>query len=499
MSRVQRGHDPNVRFATPEQEKIAHEMLAEWNTDNKQRPVVVYTIPHGDTTREFLAWKSMTKPKSVIGRCTRAYPVYEEATSKWYFLKDLWRAHDLDPEAKTLEELQRNEVQNVPKFVCGGDIVQETTETDLYVPIVDSNDPDAPPLPDRRNGDWRLGDNWNRITRRIHHCFVVNFIGRPLETFENSEQLMQVVFDAFIGGSFTFFGGFFLTLVVLAHKEAYEKCGIVHRDISAKNILITMNGRGILNDWDLAKHKLQLEKPRRHEITGTWQFMSCLLLRREALVHSIQDDMESFYYVMLYYGLRFLSHNYKKMEVRQLLHEIFDQEKHGANGKAYGGDGKALLLVGLTFEGLDFKFTTEPFDHWWDGTHKAVSEWFAHCRQKSSNANTNAEPLDPSQLGLRNHDAIVKVFQSVLGMTWPKDEHKVDAAPNITEGSTVRSAHKRSSNRMIVNSAGGSSLKRSYDASADGQDSSHGGSKKRRTTKPSATATRSSSRLASQR
>ncbi|KAG6812402.1 hypothetical protein H0H92_003083 [Tricholoma furcatifolium] len=438
----------------------------------------------------------MTKPKSVIGQCTRPYPVYKEATSKCYFLKDSWRAHDLDPQAKTLE-LEGKEVQDVPRFVCGGDIVEETSETALYVPVVDSNDADATPLPDRRNDDWRLGDNWDRITRRIHHCFVVDFIGKSLETFKNSKQLMQVIFDAFIGGSFASFGGFFLTLVVLAHKEAYEKCGIVHRDISARNILITMDGRGVLNDWDLAKHESQLEKPRRHEITGTWKltFMSCLLLRRKApLVHSIQDDIESFYYVMLYCGLRFLSHNYQR-DVRQFLHKIFDQEEFGADGKVYGGDGKALLLVGLTFEGLDFKFTTEPFHYWWDGTRKAVSEWFAYCRQKSSNANANAEPLDPSQLGLRNHDAIVKVFQSVLGMTWPKDEHKVDAASNIAQGSTVRSAHKRSSNRMIVNSAGGSS----YDASADGQDSLHGGSKKRRTTKPSATAPRSSSRLASRR
>jgi RIO-like serine/threonine protein kinase len=38
-----------------------------------------------------------------------------------------------------------------------------------------------------------------------------------------------------------------------AHKEAFEKARILHRDISVGNILITEDGRGILIDWDLCK------------------------------------------------------------------------------------------------------------------------------------------------------------------------------------------------------------------------------------------------------
>lgn len=37
------------------------------------------------------------------------------------------------------------------------------------------------------------------------------------------------------------------------HKDAYEKCGILHRDVSGANILILDNGRGILNDWDMSR------------------------------------------------------------------------------------------------------------------------------------------------------------------------------------------------------------------------------------------------------
>lgn len=45
--------------------------------------------------------------------------------------------------------------------------------------------------------------------------------------------------------------------VAVAHKEAWEKAEILHRDISCGNILIDDNkeGFGFLNDWDLCKSK----------------------------------------------------------------------------------------------------------------------------------------------------------------------------------------------------------------------------------------------------
>jgi len=47
-------------------------------------------------------------------------------------------------------------------------------------------------------------------------------------------------------------------LPLLAHKDAYEKAGMLHRDISIGNILIIKNADGsyggLLIDWDLARH-----------------------------------------------------------------------------------------------------------------------------------------------------------------------------------------------------------------------------------------------------
>ena len=55
----------------------------------------------------------------------------------------------------------------------------------------------------------------------------------------------------------------------IAHTDAYDKTQILHRDVSAGNILITERGTGILIDWDLSKKvKEDLDaRPRRHSRT----------------------------------------------------------------------------------------------------------------------------------------------------------------------------------------------------------------------------------------
>ena len=50
--------------------------------------------------------------------------------------------------------------------------------------------------------------------------------------------------------------------MLIAHAAAY-KAQILHRDISAGNILISEKGTGILIDWDMSKHVDGDEKPRR--------------------------------------------------------------------------------------------------------------------------------------------------------------------------------------------------------------------------------------------
>ena len=45
-----------------------------------------------------------------------------------------------------------------------------------------------------------------------------------------------------------------------AIDKAYNSAGLLHRDISFANIMITADGRGILNDWDHAGTKDELTR-----------------------------------------------------------------------------------------------------------------------------------------------------------------------------------------------------------------------------------------------
>ncbi|KAH7907198.1 hypothetical protein BJ138DRAFT_1014903, partial [Hygrophoropsis aurantiaca] len=83
----------------------------------------------------------------------------------------------------------------------------------------------------------------------------------------------------------------------IAHRHMTEKLGTLHGDISAGNILITQDGRGVLTDWDERTDDKKVAR------RGTWLFMSACILQDQSKIHDIQDDMESFIHVLIYVAL----------------------------------------------------------------------------------------------------------------------------------------------------------------------------------------------------
>ncbi|GLB42316.1 hypothetical protein LshimejAT787_1103310 [Lyophyllum shimeji] len=460
-----RGRDPSVRIATAEEAALAEKHLSDWKP-RKKRPVIVFKVPDVDgKPREFIAWGCLANPGSLTGRCTRAYPVYEIATKKRFFLKDTWRAYDLGQEADILRELQAANVEHIPPFVCGGDLLEDVTMTDLFVPE-DDDDGDAAggkagsnisgdeaadqasgsvakpkeavtPRP-KRSGSWRCGSFWKRITQRFHHRFVVDFIDKHFDQFSSSKQMMQAVSDAFA-----------------AHRQAYERCKIIHRDISSGNILIAPDGRGILNDWDLAKRESELKRRRRHEKTGTWEFMSCLLLQNHHPLHTIQDDMESFVHVILYHAIRYLPHN-KSLMTQYILDNVFSNQNILANGDYYGGEGKRAVFMRDSIADLVFT-ANAPLTDWVEFARDAVRDWIAHVdpRHKDKRGrvlgkakNSSAAPVTaPSDLDLTDHESMASAFADcLLFADWPPDDTPIDALAGLQQrSSTTRSVRSLTS------------------------------------------------------
>jgi hypothetical protein len=76
---------------------------------------------------------------------------------------------------------------------------------------------------------------------RIHCCLVASQAGRPLYAYRSVRELLEVLRDAVAG-----------------HKSPLEKWGVLHRDISENDIIITgaaIKGdpKGMLINTDLAK------------------------------------------------------------------------------------------------------------------------------------------------------------------------------------------------------------------------------------------------------
>ncbi|KAF8493565.1 hypothetical protein BU17DRAFT_59579, partial [Hysterangium stoloniferum] len=130
------------------------------------------------------------------------------------------------------------------------------------------------------------------------------------------------------------------------HGDAYDKAEILHRDISSGNILITATGGGLLIDWDLCKMLKHIHQGQAHtERTGTWKFMAARLLvvptpGQQPAIPDRADDLESFFYVLVWIALRYTKHGFFKSALTDMLHAAFDHHYLDPAGAAKGGGRK---------------------------------------------------------------------------------------------------------------------------------------------------------------
>ncbi|GLB40041.1 putative other 1 protein kinase [Lyophyllum shimeji] len=445
-----RGKDPCVRRASAAQAALARTHLAEWAPPpDRDRPCVVFDLPGDDgQIRQSIAWGCIALDRSLTRRCTRAYPVYEEAIGKRYFLKDTWRVRGLGSEAAILRELQAAGVQYIPPLLCGGDITGDVTMTQLY--IHDELETEGEGSGAEHDGPADRSSDRTRIAQRFHHRFVVDFIGRPISQVSSSRHLLQAVSQAFT-----------------AHRHAYECCKTVHRDISANNILINDRGEGVLNDWDLAKQESELTADEGR--TGTWQFMSCLLLGKHHSIHTIQDDMESFVHVVLYHALRYFRHtdSSNPFAIRELIKHVFEYQAIRKDGTVVGGLRKRGMFRcdHLSYLGWHFEFHSKPLDDWLAAAFLAAREWIdfvdpprpkkysermlAGMRELGLPLPSPPPPPPPNRDPyLQTQAALASLFSNCLKCDdWPEDDRAVDGLRPLEDDSSSEISSKTWSSR----------------------------------------------------
>ncbi|KAF9554508.1 hypothetical protein CPC08DRAFT_602894, partial [Agrocybe pediades] len=314
-----RGRDPTVMRATVEEAALAREKLAKWFKYHK-RPVYKLLIRDkelgGSTERkkmEVLVFSPVFRQLSLVGGATKGYVGYDPGTDKIVFVKDAWRSVDpsMIKETNTLRAINSAGItKGVPVLLCGDDLEGrwQSTITAEY-----------------SQKEWNIGGHFKGIGRRIHTRFVTDKVGRSIEKFKASKDFLKALFDAF-----------------RAHKVVYDKCQILHCDISVGNILVTADGKGFLNNWEQARSIENIVSgPHRDFRTGTWRFMSASLLLRPKKIHTLQDDIESFFWVPAYMILCFLKHNWTS-QAKLIMESVYDERQSNVrtDGIVLGGTGK---------------------------------------------------------------------------------------------------------------------------------------------------------------
>lgn len=130
-----------------------------------------------DTSRRYYIGKYRASSRSPVGRGTRVYVAYDPEANDIVMLKDHWCAARSDGvlnEFEVLKEFLRAGIKHVPTVVAGGFVDGATTVSQKYIKGVP-----------------------HEILHNLR--FTVKEVGRPIDTFETSRELVQVIYSAFKG------------------------------------------------------------------------------------------------------------------------------------------------------------------------------------------------------------------------------------------------------------------------------------------------------------
>lgn len=170
-------------------------------------------------------------------------------------------------------------------------------------------------------------------------------------------------------------------------RDASSKVQRIHRDISIGNIVLVKESgcntrQGYLIDWEtssavdsegrsldsnrtvspmfIRQGDLDLTVPRQ----GTWKFMSSKVLSKPEQPHTLEDDMESLLYVVLYCALLYLPHNLDDESLETVIQRLFDHSVE-IKGVLRGGSGKVANRAARTLTER-IKFTNPDLQKWLD-------------------------------------------------------------------------------------------------------------------------------------
>ncbi|KAI0641616.1 hypothetical protein C8Q79DRAFT_988260 [Trametes meyenii] len=298
LTDVQLGRDPSVSPAPPD-------LQSSWD-----HPAWIINPVGSDPRRWCTVGAPIWSSLSLFGRGTFVWYVREfsptgELSGPVMILKSAWRSSQRDPESSIYQTV-RGSHPGLAKFVVGADVVPFPGSLEKVTTHY------------LRQHPFKSDDK-----TKVLHRIVIGTTGKPIWMYDTEEQLIDGLISA-----------------LEAHKFLWDQ-KILHRDISAGNVLLShypeeVGAVGFITDLDLARmepdaelkstetvhatseygrYPQRLQGPmtrtrirfgtqRGDVITGTLQFMSRHLLEaiiyQETTVSTAADDVESFFWVLVY-------------------------------------------------------------------------------------------------------------------------------------------------------------------------------------------------------
>jgi hypothetical protein len=157
---------------------------------------------------------------------------------------------------------------------------------------------------------------------------------------------------------------------------------------------------------------------------GTWQFISTAQLSDPGKIYEVSDELESFFFVILYEGIHRVVHN-KPAALNAKF--IFDDARADANGRQTGGIGKQNMYgmnAEVILEELKFEMSP-PFTNLIRGLFCLFqSLYFVNLEKKSKRKPRSEDAANIEKL--KDCKAVIQLMKkAVKRKDWPKEHDKV--------------------------------------------------------------------------
>ncbi|KAL2259661.1 hypothetical protein VTK26DRAFT_6555 [Humicola hyalothermophila] len=286
-------------------------------TANSQRFIEIQR----DGRTERLILDELMKPaRCIAGRATTCWKAHrEEDPYSPLVIKDSWQYPERDEEGELLLEATDKGVVHVARYYHYETVRVQNIEDDIrnnvrkgldvtratnyrqdrsrHSPSIStagyagrssssmkrSSDQTGAPLPPSKRpcsiSSIKAGSD--ALPNRVHRRVILSDWGIPIYKAGSQEALLVALADCIKG-----------------HESLRQKAGLLHRDISIGNLMISKDNRGFLIDLDLAIKEQRIRVSGAKAKTGTRAFMAIGALLGEQ--HSFMHDLESFFWVLFW-------------------------------------------------------------------------------------------------------------------------------------------------------------------------------------------------------